>query len=211
MLASYASHVIAPLIFFDASFAARTRLSICHYPLNIRTFCRVLFFPLNRNFAFSWLVALVATQKAERSTTVTPHFGYRGVNAFLVTQLASLSRTPLNSLVIVGVGFAKPFPISFKLFRRKKSLKDAVAYFHIAICLHALCVDTGATFIDLVWEILTPASDAEGMATWRQWKPLLRCQSVIANWANTSIKLHQARVDVRLFDWNLLVVKNPKC
>jgi hypothetical protein len=123
---------------------------------------------LNRNFAVSWLVAFVSAHEAERPTTVTPHFGYRGVNAFLVTQLTALSRTPLDPLVVVGVGFAKPFPISFELLWWQQSLKDAVAYFDIAIHLHALCIETGATLMDLVSEILTPTSEAEGMATLRQ-------------------------------------------
>ena len=87
-------------------------------------------------------MALIAAQEAERSPAVAPHFCYRGVNAFLVTQLTPLGRAPLYPLVIIGVGFAKPFPISFELLWGQQSLKDAVAHFDIAIHLHALCIET---------------------------------------------------------------------
>lgn len=207
---SDASHVIAPLIFLDALLAVWTRLRVSHDPLHIGTFRRVLFIPLHGNFAVSRLVALIAAQEAERSPAVAPHFCYGGVNAFLVTHLTPLGRAPLDPLVIIGVRFAKPFPIRFELLRGQQSLEDAVAYFDIAINLHALCVETGATFLDLVGEILTPASEAEGVAALRQCEPIILSQRVVTDQTKTAIMLHQARVYVGLTQRKLFVVNNPE-
>lgn len=140
MFAGDTSHVVASLILLDAFLAAGAWFGVGHDPLHVGTLSGVLVLPLHRDLAVSRLVALVATQEAKRPAAVATDFCDRGVNAFLVAQLASLGGAPLDALVVVCVGFAQPFPIHFELFGRQQALKDAVTHFQVAVDLHALSV-----------------------------------------------------------------------
>ena len=85
MLASDASHVVAPLIFFYRLFTIWARFRVCHDPLHILTLCGVFLFPLHSDFTICRFVALVATEETKWATALTMLFGDGWVNTFLVT------------------------------------------------------------------------------------------------------------------------------
>ena len=133
------SHMIATLIFLNLPLTRWTRFRVCHNPLKIRTLSSVFLLPLLSTLTVCRLMRLQTTKKAKWSSAFAFNIRRNWVNVFLITKLTTFNWTPFNALVVVGVRFAKPFPVALKHLRlgSQKTFEDTVAYFHVAASLHA--------------------------------------------------------------------------
>lgn len=121
------------------------------------------------------------------------HVCLRRVNAFLITKLAAINRTPFNQFIVICVTLTKPLPVCLFFAGREYVQKDAVANFDVTASLHAACINSLTALVDFLLQILCPATFAEGVPTLFQCKLILWRQHIVANQAKTVlVELHKA-------------------
>ena len=163
-----ARHMVTSLIFLDTSLTFRTTFRVCCNPGHIFRLSIRFFSPHSCCFAVARLVREISTHETENGSAFACDIIDHTTLVFSLTAVITLYIwTPLDVLIFIREGFAKPLPINFFItwWLSQKVFKYSVANFHIASRLHASGVNACISTSDFRLEIISPTLTTESVLT----------------------------------------------